>query len=140
MKGEREGGREERKMESRRMIGREEWCLVNSSVFCFTTHSSHYPRHFNEMASGRTGISSPVSYSPSPTRRSLSPSPAFLNPGVGYIPSPQLRGRTQSFGSSPQHQQQSQPQPQPAVVVPPATTHGMKQHVSVWVYTWWLYS
>ena len=50
--------------------------------------------------------SSPSPYSPSPTRRSLSPSPAMLAPsgssGVGFTPPSPLRGRTQSFGSAPQ--------------------------------------
>ena len=50
--------------------------------------------------------SSPSPYSPSPTRRSLSPSPAMLAPsgssGVGFTPPSPLRGRTQSFGSTPQ--------------------------------------
>ena len=50
--------------------------------------------------------SSPSPYSPSPTRRSLSPSPALLAPSgattTGFTPPSPLRGRTQSFGSSTQ--------------------------------------
>lgn len=79
------------------------------------------PRLFNEMTSGRSvPTSSPASYSPSPTRRSLSPSPAFLT--TGFIPPSPLRGRTQSFGSNSQQQQP----------VAPQAGHGTKQHVSVW--------
>jgi len=78
------------------------------------------PRLFNEMTSGRSvPTSSPASYSPSPTRRSLSPSPAFLT--TGFIPPSPLRGRTQSFGSNSQQQQPAAPQ----------AGHGTKQHVSV---------
>jgi hypothetical protein len=56
-------------------------------------------RYFNEVTSGKVfNPSSPSPYSPSPTRRSLSPSPALLAT-VGYPPSSPLRGRTQSFGA-----------------------------------------
>lgn len=58
-------------------------------------------RYFNEMTSGRVfNPSSPSPYSPSPTRRSLSPGPPFLAT-VGYPPTSPLRGRAQSFGTYP---------------------------------------
>lgn len=59
-------------------------------------------RYFNEVTSGKVfNPSSPSPYSPSPTRRSLSPSPAlFVAAGtVGYPPTSPLRGRAQSFGA-----------------------------------------
>ena len=66
-------------------------------------------RHFNEMTSPRVhNPSSPSAYSISPTRRSLSPSPALLGHStstatVGFIPPFPLRGRTASYGSATTH-------------------------------------
>ena len=57
-------------------------------------HSPPCCRYFNEITSGN-----PSSPSPSPTRRSLSPSPALLAT-AGYPPSP-LRSRAQSFEAYP---------------------------------------
>ena len=63
-----------------------------------------YCRQFNESRAMHT--TSPSPYSPSPTRRSLSPSPAALlapsGTSAGFAPPSPLRGRTQSFGSTPQ--------------------------------------
>lgn len=66
-------------------------------------------RHFNEMATGKVirVVSSPAPYSPSPTRRSISPSPAlFQSAGVGVSAFVQPisyhstgHHRTSSFGS-----------------------------------------
>ncbi len=68
-------------------------------------HINYICRHFNEIASGRVfHPTSPSPYSPSPTRRSLSPSPAlFCSSGSVFPPSPPLRGRTHSFGAYPPH-------------------------------------
>lgn len=53
-------------------------------------------RQFNERV---RHAGSPVSYSPSPTRRSLSPSPALLTQSSGLTPPSPLRGRTTSCSS-----------------------------------------
>ena len=82
-------------------------CKLSIYMYLLSTNSPiviTHCRQFNEMASGRFyNTSSPSPYSPSPTRRSLSPSPALLATSgttVGFTPPSPLRGRTHSFGSN----------------------------------------